>query len=186
MLKERLNLDERDLKIVSWFMEDPYVSQMDIAKRLKLSQPSINIRINKLRERGVINTYTGLNFSKTNLFLVRVDFTANKGGDILREIEMCPFFVNGYVMSGKNNISIYLISDDLKKIDEIINFHIRSKGDVSDVSTNVVVSSVKDMILNLNLKCEINHEKHIKLGQCEYCCPNVEGMGKGRKKKFKK
>ena len=53
MLKERLNLDERDLKIVSWFMEDPYISQIDIAKRLKLSQPSINNRINKLREKRI-------------------------------------------------------------------------------------------------------------------------------------
>ena len=89
MLKERLDLDDKDIKILSWFMEDPYISQLEIAKRLKLSQPSINIRIKKLKEKGVLNINTGINFNKTNLFLVRVDFTANKGGQILERIKNC-------------------------------------------------------------------------------------------------
>jgi len=174
MIKEILNLDDRDMKIVSWHMEDPYISQIEVAKRLKLSQPSVNLRINKLREKGIININTGINFNKTNLFLVRVDFTANKGGELLNRIKNCPFFVNGYVMSGKNNISLYLLSDDLKKIDEIINLHIRSQQDVSDISTSVVVSSVKDAILNLNIQGELNKEKCIKLGNCKHCCPNLK------------
>lgn len=174
MIKEILNLDDRDMKIVSWYMEDPYISQIEIAKRLNLSQPSINLRINKLKEKGIINVNTGINFNKTNLFLVRVDFTANKGNEILEKIKNCPFFVNGYVMSGKNNISLYLVSDDLKKLDEIINLHVRSQKDVSDINTNVIVSSVKDAILNLNLKGEMDKDKCMELGNCKYCCPNIK------------
>src|SRR3989338_248443 len=180
MIKERLNLDERDMKIVSWFMENPYISQIEITKRLKLSQPSVNIRINKLKKKGIVNVSAGINFNKTNLFLTRVDFTAN-GGQILERIKNCPFFVNGYVMSGKNNISLYLVSDDLKKIDEIINLHIRSQPDVSDISTSVIVSSVKDNILNINLRGETDNEKCMELGNCRHCCPNISDKLKAKK-----
>ena len=174
MLKERLDLDDKDIKILSWFMEDPYISQLEIAKRLKLSQPSINIRIKKLKEKGVLNINTGINFNKTNLFLVRVDFTANKGGQILERIKNCSFFVNGYVTSGKNNISIYLLADDLKKIDEIINLHIRSKEDANNISSTVIVSSIKDLILNLNLKPEIKKNNCLNLGNCKDYCKNIK------------
>lgn len=156
MLKERLNIDDKDLKIISMFMENPSVSQNEIAEKLKLSQPSIFVRIQKLRKKGLLEHQVGLNFSKTRFFLCRVDLTAKIPNALLENMKNCPFFVNGFIMSGENNVSIMLVHEDLRKIDEIVNTHLRTVNTVSDIKVNVIVSSAKDMIFNIDLNQELN------------------------------
>jgi len=168
MLLEKLGMDEKDLRIVSWFMEDPYISQNEIANRLHLSQPSINIRVNRLKREGVLNHNVGINLNKSGLFLVRVDFTAENASRVLDRLGSCSFFVNGFVMSGKHNASMFLVNEDLKKIDAILNQHLRSDKSVSDINVNVVVSSTNDFIFKINLDKEMYHEKCLEK-DCEYC-----------------
>ena len=106
MIKKRLGLDDKDIKIVDWMMNETGISQGEIAKRLKLSQPSINLRIQKLMKRGIINSNVGMSFNRSNLFLTRVDLTSKDPNMFLEKLKSCSFFVNGFIMSGKNNVSI--------------------------------------------------------------------------------
>lgn len=151
MIFEKLGIDNRDAKIISWYMENPFISQSEISKRLKLSQPSINVRIQKLIKRGILKFNVGMDFNSSNLFLCRVDFTSKDPHQTLQRLKECTFFVNGFIMSGKNNVSIFIVNTDLRKIDEIINERIRTDSDVSDINVNVVVSSSKDFIFSMNL-----------------------------------
>ncbi|HLD06326.1 MAG TPA: winged helix-turn-helix transcriptional regulator [Candidatus Nanoarchaeia archaeon] len=166
MIKERLNLDERDLQILAWHMEDPQIPQQEIASRLKLSQPSVNVRIQKLKEKGILSQYAGVNLNRTGLILVRVDFVAKDAAAVLEKMKGCPFFVNGFVMSGEKNASAYLINDSLKKIDEIINHHLRADGSVSSIVSNVVVSAVKDHIVTMDMSAELRQAGCISEGKC--------------------
>ena len=52
-LNKKLNLDERDNNIMFLIQENPKISQEDIAKKIKLSQPSVGARIRKLQEKGI-------------------------------------------------------------------------------------------------------------------------------------
>jgi Lrp/AsnC family leucine-responsive transcriptional regulator len=166
---EKMGIDERDARIISWYAEDPSVSQSEIAKRLRLSQPSVNARIQKLIKRGLLSSNTGLRFSASNLFMMRVDFTATYPGRILAKLKQCSFFVNGFVMSGKNNVSVFLVCDDLRKIDEIINAYIRDDPSASDINTNVVVSSAKDFVFALNFTQELHRRNCTELNTCKDC-----------------
>jgi len=159
MLKEKLGVDNKDIKIISMFIDNPEVSQNEIAEKLQLSQPSINVRVQKLRKRGILNTDVGISFNKTSLFLSRVDFTANNANTILEELKKCPFFVNGFVMSGKNNVSIFLVNEDLRKIDEVINKHVRNNDQISDINVNMVVSTSHDFLFKLNLNKETDEKQ---------------------------
>ena len=165
---EELGLDNRDLKIVNWFMADPHISQSEVASRLKLSQPSVNFRIQKLKNRGILNFQTGLSLNKTGLSMVRVDFTAKNAPEMLDNLKDCQFFVNGFVMSGKRNVSLNLVNTDLKKIDEIVNKHIRSNPDVSNIDVQVVVNAATDFLFSVNLDRE-GHEHCFEQGGCEQC-----------------
>ena len=170
MIKEKLGLDNKDIKIISMLMKNPNTSQNEIAESLKLSQPSINIRIQKLKNKGVLNTDVGISFEKTSLFLARTDFTANNANMILEELKKCPFFVNGFIMSGKNNVSVFLVNEDLRKIDEVINKHIRNNEQVSDINVNMVVSSMHDFLFKLDLSQEVDDkDKCYKLNTCKNC-----------------
>jgi Lrp/AsnC family transcriptional regulator, leucine-responsive regulatory protein len=156
MIKKNLGLDEKDIKIISYYIENPLISQNDIAEKLGLSQPSVFVRVQKLKKKGLLENQVGINFNKTKLFLTRVDLTSRNPNTLLEDMKGCPFFVNGYIMSGENNVSIMLVHENLKKIDDIINTHIRHLSHVTDIKVNVVVSSAKDTILPLDLSQEIN------------------------------
>ena len=170
MIKEKLGIDNKDIKIISMFIENPETSQNEIAEKLKLSQPSVNVRIQKLKKSGILHTDVGISFEKSSLFLSRVDFTATNANDILEELKKCPFFVNGFVMSGKNNVSIFLVNEDLRKIDEVINKHIRNNEQISDINANVVVSSTHDFLFKLDLNREIDpSDKCYNLNTCKNC-----------------
>ena len=169
MLHEKLGIDDRDAKIISWYMEDPFISQLEVAKRLKLSQPSVNVRIQKLLKKGILKFNVGMDFNRSNLFLTRVDFTSKDPHMTLERLKPCSFFVNGFILSGKNNLSVLLVNEDLKKLDEIINEYIRSDPDVSDINVNVVVSSARDFLFSVNLNHELTPRQCLQLNACKDC-----------------
>lgn len=166
---EKMGLDEKDAQIISWYMEDPNIPQSEIAKRMRLSQPSVNVRIQKLIKKGLLSFQVGMDFNKSKLFLMRVDFTAKNPNKVLKRLERCSFFVNGFIMSGKNNLSVFLVCEDLRKIDEIINTYIRSDPEISDINANVVVSSAKNFIFGINLEQELHSKFCNELESCEKC-----------------
>jgi len=166
---EKLNLDDKDTKILSFFMENPFMSQSEIASNLKLSQPSVNYRIQKLKEKGILNISAGVDFSKTGLVLARVDFTAKNSQKLFQDIKHCAFFVHGFVLSGKNNVSVYFINESLEKIEEIVADNLRSNPDVSDINVNVVVNSVNQFLFKLPLEPHKMHAKCFKPNACATC-----------------
>lgn len=150
-IEEKLGIDGKDVRIASLLMKNPKVSQQNIAKHLGISQPSVAVRIGKLERKGIIAFSAGVNFKRSNLNLVRVDFTSTNASATLEELKSCPFFVNGFLMSGQNNASVFLVGFDLVKTEEIINKHLRLNPQVSSITVNVVVSSAKDFVFQVDL-----------------------------------
>ncbi len=170
MLSESLNLDQKDMKIVSWVMKNPFISQTEIAEKLNLSQPSVNARLKKLKQSGVLHIDAGMNLKGSKLVLARIDFTAKNADSVFQRMKLCPYFVNGFAMAGKNNVSIFIVHEDLKKIDEIVTDNLRNDSDISDISINVVVDSVNDFLFKINLEKEIDDPKHCyKKNACNEC-----------------
>jgi len=168
MFQDTLDLKERDVQVLQLVMADPSISQSEIAKKLKLSQPSINSRLKKLRERGIITHQVGIAVTKAKLFLARVDFTCKDANKIMEGLRGCPYFVNGFVMSGKHNASVFLISEDMKRIDQIVNDELRIHQSVSDVSVNLVVSTVNDVLFRPHFGPQTRKLCN-KVTQCEVC-----------------
>lgn len=169
MIQEVMGLDEKDVKIIGWYMENPLISQQEIAQQLKLSQPSVNSRIQKLMKKGVLNFRAGLEFTKSKLVMVRVDFTAKDAHVMLEKLKRCAFFVNGFVMSGKHNVSVFLVCDDIRKMEDIINEHIRSNQQASDINVNVVVDSARDFLFQIDVKQELQEKGCFQPNACKEC-----------------
>ena len=64
---EKLGLDDRDNTILSLIQKNPNISQEEIAKKIKLSQPSVGARIKKLHQNGILQTVNGVNFRVVDL-----------------------------------------------------------------------------------------------------------------------
>ena len=78
-----LRLDKSDRKIISMFAENPRTSQDEIARELKISQPSVAGRIKRLRDIGALEMQVGLDPEKMNLHIGKVDIATTNTQAIL-------------------------------------------------------------------------------------------------------
>jgi Lrp/AsnC family leucine-responsive transcriptional regulator len=163
-----LKLDDTDKRILSLLADNSELSQSEIARFLKISQPAVATRIRKLKQRGIITHQVGVNLGKTKLGFVRVDVSTNNSGEILKLFEKCPLFLNGFVTSGKRNLSLFLVSEDLASIDACTDRHIRANPNVSDVEFSVVLSSARDFVSPLKMIREKTDFSPCG-GRCEKC-----------------
>ena len=147
-------MDEKDKTIISMYSMDPDVSQEAIAKVLRLSQPSVANRVTKLRERGAMEVSAGINPLKMGLYLAKVDLSSTRPKSILDRFYGCPYFANGFSVSGRHNLCLFFFSESVTTLEAIVNGHIRSDPTVTDVDFDIVISSVKDFIIPVKLRPE--------------------------------
>lgn len=164
---EKLNLDDRDNTILSLIQKNPSISQEEIAGKIKLSQPSVGARIRKLKEKGILHNINGVNFKLVDLSLAKVDVHATDTTAIINEFKDCPFFINALVTSGRYNLCLFFTATDLKRLEGIVNHHLRSNPKVKEIEMNIVISAAKDFVLPLNIDFENKNQLN-----CEQDCMN--------------
>jgi len=150
----KLGLDERDNIIVSMLQGNPNASQEEIAKKIKLSQPSVGARIRKLQEKGILHNISGVNFRSVDLHLAKIDVKSTDTKAIIDEFIDCPFFVNALITSGKYNLCLFFTATDLKKMEGIINHHLRGNELVKEIDVNIIITTAKDLVLPMNMAYE--------------------------------
>lgn len=151
---EKLGLDDRDNGILSLVQRNPNISQEEVAKKIKISQPSVGARIRKLQKKGILSSINGVNFRVVDLSLAKVDINATDTTAIINEFKDCPFFINALITSGRHNLCLLFTATDLKRLEGIVNYHLRGNPKVKDVELNIVISTAKDFILPLNIDYE--------------------------------
>ena len=124
-LNEKLGLDDRDNIIMSLIQKDPNISQEEIAKKIKLSQPSVGARLKRLKEKGILYNINGINFKVVDLHLAKIDVQATDTVAIIKEFEDCPFFLNALVTSGTHNLCLFFMATNLRRLEGIVNHHLR-------------------------------------------------------------
>lgn len=165
-----MKLDNKDRVIISMYSKDPNVSQEEIAKEINLSQPSVAMRIKKLKDGGALETQTGINPLKMGLYVAKVDISSNEPSKILSMFRNCPYFANGFSISGKHNLSMFFISESISTLEAIVNGHIRPNNSVTDVDFNIVINSERNYIVPTILTPDITETPPCGvLIQCKNC-----------------
>ncbi len=149
-----MKLDEKDRAIVSMMAIDPDISQDKVAAAIKLSQPSVAARVARLREKGALQKQMGINPLKMGLYLAKVDLTSTNPDSILKMFRDCPYFANGFSVSGHHNLCLLFFSESVATLEAIVNGHLRSNATVTEVDFNIVVTSEKDLIVPARLRPE--------------------------------
>jgi DNA-binding Lrp family transcriptional regulator len=164
------SLDRKDRIILSLTHDNQEISQEEIAKELHISQPSVAARIKKLKKQGLIEQIIGVNLNKVSLKVAMVRITTSNTEKILTMFRDCPFFLNGFIVTGKDNLVLLLIGDDMASLESIIDCHIRPDKDVQSVDFDVIITSVKDFIVPVNIPTEPLHHPPCGLNhKCEDC-----------------
>ncbi|MDY6965120.1 MAG: Lrp/AsnC family transcriptional regulator [Halobacteriota archaeon] len=154
MTKRGINLDEKDRKIMTLLSDNPDISQDEIAREVGLSQPSVAMRLKKLRESGAIVNVSGVNPLKIGFYLAKVDFTTDNTTKILDTFKDCPYFLNGFIVSGRNNMSLLFVGDDISTLEAIVDYHLRALKEVQNVDFNIIIGVAKDLVMPMKMNVE--------------------------------
>ncbi len=170
MGNSNIQLGRKDRTILSLTYGDQNISQEEIAKKLQISQPSVAARIKKLKERGLIEQIIGVNLNKVGLKVAMVRVATTNTEKILNMFSDCPFFLNSFIISGKDNLVLLLVGDDMASLESIIDSHIRSDKDVQSVDFDVIITSVKDFVIPINMPIEVLNNPPCGFDhECEEC-----------------
>lgn len=162
-INESLGLDERDNMILALLQKNPNMPQSEIGEKVKLSQPSVGARIQRLKKKGILAEAFGINFSTVDLSLGKVDVYATDTKQVINEFKDCPFFLNALITSGRYNICLFFMATDLKRLEGIVNKHLRNNDKVKDVELNIIISTARDFILPTNI--DFDNKKQMNCGQ---------------------
>lgn len=147
-------IDEIDRGILSNLSEDPEISQTELSHRLKISQPAVSLRIRKLEEKGVLARLIGTDIKKAQLFLAKVDLTANNVPKVLESLEKCPLYLNCFLTSGRHNMTCLLIGENMRSIMSCIDSRLRQNLPVENIEFDMIVTPTRPFIVPVKPKME--------------------------------
>lgn len=169
-MREFLDLDKRDRQILSLLENNPEMSQSDIAANLKISQPSVSARIHKLKQKGALTYVVGMNLKKVNLYIAKVDVIANNTSSVLNIFKDCPYFLNGLIVSGKHNLCLFFVGEDIATLEAIVDGHLRDNSLVQRAEVSIVITPVKDLIMPLKMSFDDSEIPPCGIGHnCKEC-----------------
>lgn len=168
---ENIKVDDIDIKILKLIQEDPSMTHSNIAKIINKSQPTVGMRLKKLKDAGILQIQSGINFKNADMYLVMANLKVKNASRILEIAKTCPFMLNAFKLSGEYNVSILLSSRNIRQLYDVINHHFRANSEVQKVSMDLIIEFAKDFILPLTFESETlipSLEKGCGTN-CEYC-----------------
>ena len=160
-------IDNIDRKILSLLSTNPEASQLDLAGHLEISQPAVSLRIRKLKRIGALEHLVGMDVRKAQLFLAKIDINTTHPEHVLKHLNKCPLYLNTFLNSGRYNLTILLIGENMASIVSCVDSHLRPDPVIKEMEFTLVVTPVQKFIVPVKL----NLDKK-KISPCERDCSN--------------
>lgn len=153
-------VDATDLRILDILQRDARATQQEIARRVRLSQPSVADRIHKLEARGVIQAY----IAKLDPAQLGKDITAFVGVGIShpkyfeqfgKKILAMPDVLECHRVAGSDSYLLKIRTENTRSLDRLLVEQIRAIPGVYRTETTLVLSSIKeDVALSIHVEQE--------------------------------
>jgi Lrp/AsnC family leucine-responsive transcriptional regulator len=153
-------VDAIDLRILEILQRDARATQQEIARRVRLSQPSVADRIHKLEARGIILGY----IAKVDPAQLGKDITAFVGVGIShprhfdhfgKKILALPDVLECHRVAGGDSYLLKVRTENTRSLDRLLVEEIRAIPGVYRTETTLVLSSIKeDLALSINAEQE--------------------------------
>jgi Lrp/AsnC family transcriptional regulator for asnA, asnC and gidA len=168
-----VKLDETDAGILKALMEDGRRSLREIARIVSVSTPTVESRLKRLFDMGVIRKISPLldpdKIEHGVYVLINLKVDTSKLEDVssrLAEMEevRCVFMV-----TGECNLTVRVVADSMKSLQEFMTTKIAAFQGVQLVSSNVITKIVKEeqgVIIRPSLRVHL---------RCDYCNGKIEG-----------
>ena len=142
-------LDALDQKIVSLLIENARMSYSDIAQQVGISRVAVKMRVQALEKSGVIEEYTTIVNPQRISGAVSCYFEIELSPQALAEateiLDRCDTVTQIYRVTGKNKLHVHAVAASAEEMERLIREVIDPLPGVKDISTNIILSRVKDI-----------------------------------------
>lgn len=142
------HLDDVNRKIINFLKKDGRASFAEIATELKISESTVRKRVNKLMHEDVISHFTVVlhppdNNKKVLAFLTITPVIQSNIKEIADQILTTVDVTEAFYMSGKCGLLVKIEVNDLKEVDDTIDF-VRNLQGVKEIESCIVLRTLKD------------------------------------------
>lgn len=137
---ENYQIDKVDMEILSILMENATIPYTEVAKKVVVSPGTIHVRMNKLKENGVVEGSTLLvNANKLGMDVSAfIGVFLEKGSvynDVIKKLEYIPEVVEAYYTTGKYSIFLKVICRNTQHLRDVLNEDIQAIDGVHGTET---------------------------------------------------
>ncbi|MEM2237534.1 MAG: Lrp/AsnC family transcriptional regulator [Candidatus Caldarchaeum sp.] len=143
-------LDEKDLRIIEELMDNAEQSITELAAKLKMPRTTVQERIKRLKQLGVIKKYTvQVDYSKlgkpaTAFILISFQQGTMPQKKLAQEIAKMPEVVEAHLITGEWDILVKVRTDSMQSIGSLVVDKLRMMEGVGKTMTCVSFSAVKE------------------------------------------
>ena len=159
--------DEKDREIIFLLQEDPELSHRQVAKRVGLSQPSVSARVARLRANGYLKLQVGMDVEAVGLVLAKIDVATSEPQALLDGFRNCPLLVNGFLTSGRTNVTLLFVGESAEHLQAIVDVHLRPLASAQLVEFQIVTRSFRPWVFPVSVTAN-RCDRTI----CGYVCPS--------------
>lgn len=142
-------LDELDQKILNMLIENARYSYSEIGERVGISRVAVKSHINALEERGIIEQYTAVinphRLSGAISCYFEIETLPEAFLKVTDKLSNCSIVTQIYRITGGCRLHVHAVAADQKELEEFMSETIDKLPGVTAISTNVILSRIKDI-----------------------------------------
>ena len=144
------NLDKTDRSLLAEIQQDSRISNSELARRIKLSQPATHARLKRLETLGVVRQHVSLlDRDKLGLDLIcffQVRLEAHSEQALLRfeaEVRDFPEVLECHYLTGQFDYLLKAVFENRSALEQFERQRLRALSDVAQITTSVTLSEIK-------------------------------------------
>ena len=144
------NLDNIDRSLLAEIQQDSRISNSELARRIKLSQPATHARLKRLESLGVVRQHVSLlDRDKLGLDLIcffQVRLEAHSEQTLLNfesEVSKFPEVLECHYLTGQFDYLLKAVFENRRALEQFERQQLRTLSDVAQITTSVALSEVK-------------------------------------------
>jgi hypothetical protein len=96
----------------------------------------------------------GTDVKKAQLFLAKVDVSTDNVEQVLKFLDTCPLYLNSFLTSGRHNMIIFLIGENIRSVMSCVDSRLRQNLPVKNMEFDLIVTPIRPMIVQIKPNME--------------------------------
>lgn len=173
-MKKMAVLDDTDLFILKTLSMHPTLNQVELAEKIRLTQPAISGRLRKLRGMGMLRDAAIEVASRPlGLKMVKVDMQVKNGSEMMEKFRRCPIVAESYVHDN-NGMCMIVIGESKQFLNCFVSEHLGKNENVENIRTETITESLNGFRTSMDMSKKLDTPPcgDHPCNECEYYVEN--------------